>query len=96
MEWNKILEGWRNNLFPPKELKELIKTTKEERLEICKNCPFNSTHGKITGFSKCKSCGCPLQSKSACLSCQCPEDKWGAVTTKEEHQEITNYINQEK
>lgn len=95
LNWKHILEGWRNNLFPPKELRELIRKTQEERLEICKTCPYNSTPDKINMFSTCKECGCPLKAKTACLHCQCPLNKWLLQLTKEESEEIKKNQNLE-
>lgn len=100
-----ILEGWRNHLVPPSDLKDFIEKVSEERLTKCKNCPFNSTQGEIKNTSYCKACGCPLKAKSKCLSCTCgisnynaahPYDKkevlWEAVTTEEERQAINTEI----
>jgi len=82
--WKEILEGWRNDLFPPEEIKEKIRLTQEQRLEICKSCPLNSTPNKIRTISYCKDCGCPLKKKSACLHCECPQKKWLAELTEDE------------
>lgn len=95
LKWKDILSGWRNDLFPPKELKALIRSTQEERLAICTNCPFNSTHGRITSYSRCMDCGCPLKKKTACLHCECPQLKWLAVATEEEEKKINNQLNKE-
>lgn len=80
---SEIVEGFRNDMFPPKKLKALIEQTAVERLSICLNCPFNSSCGKITRMSRCKDCGCFLTKKAKCLSCSCPQGKWGAVVTEE-------------
>lgn len=90
-----IIEGWKNDIFPEKEMREIIRQTQEERLAICLTCPFNSSEERITNFSYCKNCGCPLKKKSACLSCECPEKKWLAVATKEENDNINIQLNQE-
>lgn len=102
---SEVLEGWRNHLVPPSDLKDLIEHVSTERLSKCKNCPFNSTCGEITNTSYCKACGCPLKAKSKCLSCTCgiknhndshPNDQrevlWGPVTNEEERQEIDKQI----
>ena len=91
--WKEILEGWRNDLFPSDKLRDIIRTTQEERLAICKDCPFNSSRGKINILSHCTDCGCPLQKKSACLSCECPKKKWIAVISKKDDQDIDNQLN---
>jgi hypothetical protein len=109
MNWTKILEGWRNHLMPPKELKMLIEQVSEERLAICKVCEFNSTEGEIKAFSYCKCCGCPLQAKSKSLSSNCGIEelikenpytdkqlKWTAVVTRDEHRDIQNKIDEEE
>ena len=88
-----IFEGWKNHLAPAVYLKEKIQEVSDERLTICRACPFNSENAKAAGTYKsfrrdehCTDCGCPLQSKTKCLSCHCPQNKWEAVTTPEEDQ----------
>lgn len=91
------MEGWRNNLIPPQELKEEIKRVSEERLAICRGCIFNSDvakskgiHVKLTSALRtdehCMECGCTLSAKTKCLSCECPLKipKWAAVLNDEE------------
>jgi hypothetical protein len=80
-----ILEGWRNKLIPPQELKEVIKQTVEQRMEICNACPHISTkHQSVRPDVHCTKCGCTLSAKTACLSCQCPINKWLPIVTKAE------------
>lgn len=106
IEPSKIFEGFKNDLFPPKELKRLIEEVSQERLSICKDCPFNTTPGKIKSWSRCGACGCFLKQKTKCLSCNCgieawneehPQDKkelkWTAISTKEQEHEINLYLN---
>lgn len=88
-----VWEGWKNDLFPAEDLKKLIRETQTKRQSICKECPFNSTPGKITSFSRCKDCGCPLKKKTACLSCVCPQEKWANVLTPDEDTELQTKIN---
>lgn len=88
-----VYEGWKNDLFPAKELKDVIRNTQAERLSICRTCPFNSTPNSITPFSTCKDCGCPLKKKTACLSCVCPQEKWLAHLTPEEDASLQTQIN---
>lgn len=89
-------------------MEELINKTSQERLEICKTCEFNSTPGKVTVYSRCKACGCPLIQKSKCLSCNCgihtynelhPGNpipvKWTALITGEEEMELDVKLNEE-
>ena len=94
MKISQIYEGWRNNLFPPKEMEELIKTVGEERILICRSCPSNSlnkeNYSTIRPDEHCTECGCTLSAKTKCLSCSCPMEKWQAVITKEQENEINN------
>lgn len=100
MSLSQIIEGWRNHLIPPKDLKQLIEDVSNERLNHCLNCPFNSTLGEITNTSYCKACGCNLKAKSKCLSCECgiqhadktKEKLWLALTTQEEKELIEKQI----
>lgn len=85
-----IIEGWRNHVVPPEELKEVIKITSEERMNICNDCEHISTkHSSIRLDVHCTNCGCTLSAKTKCLSCNCPLNKWTAVIS-EEQQNIIN------
>ena len=87
-----IYEGWRNHLLPPGAMKELITKVSDERLEICRACPFHSSN-KV-GYETmridehCTKCGCPLIAKTKSLSSSCPVNKWGPELTPEEEQTI--------
>ena len=89
MELNHIYEGWRNKLFPPKELKEQIQKVSEMRMDICRSCEHNSKFYKsIRPDEHCVICGCTLSAKTSCLSCSCPVYKWREVMTSEQEEEI--------
>lgn len=91
MKINEIYEGWRNNLFPPDRLAQLIETTSATRMEICNNCEFHSkNHLTVRPDAHCTNCGCTLSAKTKCLSCNCPLLKWKAVLTPEQEEEIKN------
>jgi hypothetical protein len=95
LDIEKLLEGWRNNLFPPSHLKEIIKRVSEERMAICESCSFHSKfHKTYRPDAHCTDCLCTLSAKTKCLSCECPlpSPKWEAVITEEE--EV--YINEEE
>ena len=83
-----IYEGWRNHLFPAKDMIKLIKDVGEERMSICEDCALISTKHKTTRPDvHCTDCGCTLSAKTRCLSCECPLKKWGAyIKTQEEEQ----------
>lgn len=89
MSLNDIYQGWKNHLFPADYLKETIENTSNERLAICRQCPFNSKfHSTLRIDEHCTDCGCSLLPKTKCLSCSCPQHKWEPVLTPEEEQKI--------
>lgn len=93
MELFKIYEGWKNHLFPSKELKPIIEKVSQDRLSICRDCPFHSSfHDSSRPDEHCTHCGCTLAPKTKCLSCSCPlegdEKKWDSYITKNEEEEI--------
>jgi hypothetical protein len=97
MKFREVFEGWRNDLFPPSELKEQILKVSNERLLICQECEWNSnkarelhSYSSIRKDYHCTNCGCPLKKKTKCLHCSCPLDKWKAVLTEEESSKLEN------
>lgn len=93
--FKQIYEGWRNNLFPPEQMKEVIETVYKERMAICNECPFHSKFHK-TGVrldDHCTDCGCVLVAKTKCLSCSCPQGKWTEHTeSREEDLQINKEV----
>lgn len=99
---NEIVEGWRNDLFPPEKLKEIIIKVSGERMAICKSCiayditgigcsvPFTQPccNNNITLENGEKGCGCPLRKKTKSLSSECPAKKWKAIITSEEQEQF--------
>lgn len=49
MSISQILEGWKNKVIPPSELKDVIEQASKERMDICKDCPLitDSSIGKV-------------------------------------------------
>ena len=91
MNFKQIYEGWRNKLFPPEELKEIIETVANYRLAICEECGEHSKfHKSIRLDAHCTICECTLSAKTRCLSCECPLNKWDAVMTEQQEDEISN------
>lgn len=94
INFSQIYEGWRNKLIPPSKLKDLITSTSEERINICLNCPHHSKfHKTVRPDDHCTNCGCTLSAKTKCLSCSCPLNKWVAIATDEEEEQIKKIIN---
>ncbi len=88
ISFSQIYEGWKNNLFPAKEMRKYIKEVSEERMAICEDCALISTkHKTIIPDVHCTDCGCTLAAKTKCLSCQCPLEKWKAVMSDREEEE---------
>lgn len=86
-----IFEGWRNHLSPSKYMKEKIIQVSEQRLAICRECPFHSSkHKTMRPDEHCTQCGCSLLPKTKCLTCFCPIDKWGPELTPEEQKTIND------
>jgi hypothetical protein len=91
MKLTQIYEGWKNHLLPEKKLKKLIDKVSVSRIEVCNNCEFHSkNHNTVRVDAHCTNCGCTLSAKTKCLSCKCPIEKWDAVMTKEQEEEIDN------
>ena len=96
INFSQIYEGWRNNLIPPKEIKQAIQETSEYRMKICEACRWHSkNYNTVRPDDHCTHCGCTLAAKTKCLSCSCPIDKWGAVATEEQGDELEKYGEQE-
>ena len=87
MSFSQILEGWRNHIIPPHEMKDVINKTSEERMSVCRNCEWFSKNREdyktLRPDEHCTNCGCTLSAKTKCLSCSCPINLWDAVTTDE-------------
>jgi hypothetical protein len=88
INFSQIYEGWKNNLFPAKEMRSYIKQVGDERMAICEGCEFISTkHNSPRPDVHCTNCGCTLAAKTKCLSCECPLKKWTAVVSSPEEEE---------
>lgn len=88
INFSQVYEGWKNNLFPAKEMRAYIKQIGEERMAICEACPLISTkHNTVRPDVHCTDCGCTLAAKTKCLSCECPLAKWKAVMSSREEEE---------
>jgi len=91
MRISQIIEGWKNNLFPAEEEKEVINMVSEQRTNICLSCKEHSSNKKnyktIRLDAHCTNCGCTLAAKTKCLSCNCPLNKWTAITKNNKDEE---------
>jgi hypothetical protein len=57
-----------------KDIERSSEEVKNERMEICRSCPFFI---KIT--TQCSKCGCVMEAKTRLAEASCPVDKWGPV-----------------
>lgn len=99
IDFEKVYEGWRNHLFPPAYLKEMITKVAAERIAICEECYYHSKHHpSFRPDAHCTECLCTLSAKTKCLSCECPlqEPKWKAVVTEEEEEIMESTLENEE
>lgn len=61
----KILNGWRNYMFPNKHTEQVAK----ERAAVCAGCTSNVVH-------VCKECICPLAALTRSMESKCKLEKW--------------------
>jgi hypothetical protein len=88
INFSQIYEGWKNNLFPAKDMKDYIKQVGDERMAICEGCDLISIkHTTVRPDVHCTECGCTLAAKTKCLSCACPLNKWKAVIASGDEEE---------
>jgi len=67
-----IMEGWKNLVLSDSRIEKLA----IGRLQICKECPDNSTKPDLSMSSRCKACGCVLEAKARSPQSKCPKNKW--------------------
>lgn len=80
-----IYDGWKNFLVPDKEIEKYVEKIAQNRINICRTCPWNSRNRKtIISMARpdvhCTKCGCPEATKTRSLTSECPLDppKWTA------------------
>lgn len=93
--WNNkalILEGIKNYLFTTDTIEQIA----SERYTICQACPnFDLTGGDCLAPGTqpcCSNCGCSLKFKTRSLSSECPIQKWPALLTQEEEDNLLNKL----
>tara|TARA_R110002153_G_scaffold122010_10_gene267812 strand:+ start:1004 stop:1336 length:333 start_codon:yes stop_codon:yes gene_type:complete len=89
---NQILEGIKNKLFKKKHVEVIA----NDRWQICIKCASLDVKGDkctMPGTQPCcGECGCSLGFKLRSLSSACPSDKWKAVLTEDEEDELNKSI----
>jgi len=61
-----IFKGWKNYMFPNKDIEEIAKT----RMEICIGCD------KLSDRNYCDICGCYMPAKVRSIKSKCDDKKW--------------------
>lgn len=86
IDFKGLMEGVKNSVFINQEVEKVA----AERIAICRACPLNSKNVKNIGRldEYCTDCGCNLHFKTRCLSCSCPKDKWVAILSDKEDEEL--------
>ena len=82
-----ILEGITNTVIRDEMVEEIARL----RYSICDECPSKGTDCAVAGTAPCcNECGCSLTFKTRSLSSDCPLQKWDAITSVEEEDELDN------
>jgi hypothetical protein len=83
-----IIEGITNSMIRS----EFVEHISKLRMDICNSCDDKDTTGDkcvVAGSKPCCSlCGCSLAFKTRALSSDCPADKWKAIISEEEEDEL--------
>ena len=78
--FKQIFEAYVNLLKKKAQiLPEDILKLSEQRMTLCKGCPFFAHSVSI-----CNVCGCYMPAKTKVLEASCPEEKWGPIYEGEE------------
>jgi hypothetical protein len=82
-----FIEGWKNNLLPAEDEKELIEMISKERMKVCNACPHISTkHKSIRPDVHCVKCSCTLAAKTRAFEAGCPLQYWVAINKNDYEQ----------
>jgi hypothetical protein len=80
-----ILEGITNTVIRD----EFVEDVARVRRELCDQCPSKGDECVVIGTGPCcNECGCSLAFKTRSLSSECPLDKWKALMTEEQEDEL--------
>jgi len=83
-----IAEGIANSIFKKDSVEEIA----EARMGICKTCPNIDMIGdscELPGTQPCCSlCGCTLKLKTRSLAAACDDNRWDAILTPDEQEEV--------
>ena len=90
---SKIMEGITNTVFIRKEVERIA----DQRMRTCNVCPHQDKTGEtciVPGTAPCcKLCGCSLKLKIRALSAACDDNRWPAVLSPEEEDQVNAKLN---
>lgn len=76
---------------------DAVEEVAQERLAICNTCPNFDTIGDdcmVPGTQPCcKLCGCSMNLKARALSAKCDDNRWDAVLSQDEEDNLNSYRN---
>ena len=82
-----ILEGITNAVIRD----EFVEDVSRIRMELCNQCLSKGDECVVIGTGPCcNECGCSLAFKTRSLSSECPLEKWQAIATEEEEEQLDN------
>lgn len=90
-----IIEGVVNKVVA----KRWVEEVSADRMFICNKCDLFSENAKQkSGYTTirpdphCTECGCNLELKTRCMSCSCPLNKWTAIMSEEDWEQVKNSL----
>ena len=88
----RIFDGIKNSIFKKDDVEKIALS----RLAICEKCDTIDRIGKkcILPESQpcCGDCGCKLAWKVRCLAEECPLNKWEAILSEEEEEDVNKQL----
>ena len=92
-ERKKIFEGMKNALI----YDEYVEEVAAERLKACDVCEHKGNKCAVPKTGPCCNlCGCSLKLKTRSLSSSCPDEKWIALLTEEQEDELEERFDKEE
>ena len=89
-----ILEGLKNKIFKQEHVEAVAKERWEQHYVRCESLDRDGKKCTVPGTQPCcGECGCSLGLKIRSLSSSCPLNKWHALMTDEEEDELTKNLN---
>lgn len=92
-----ILEGLKNKIFKQEHVEAVAKERWEQHCVRCESLDRGGKKCTVSGTQPCcGECGCSLGLKIRSLSSACPLNKWHALMTDEEEDELHKTLKKAK